>query len=532
MTSRVRAACLAAGLVAASAIGSSPRLTVADDGAPPQGPVPVPAPAPAARQRPDVLLVSVDALRADHLGFMGSERATSPHIDALAAKAVVFDDAWSASSWTPPSATSFLTGLHPIRHGNVGGPVRLTEDVETLAETLKAAGWRTRATVQNAWFSKEFGLSQGFDRYDAWKFIGDPVADPKVEEDLASWMRADAETPFLLWVHHFSPHCPYVPHEPWISSWSPPKYSKWAVTVESEEMRAFEYRMILPQDLERFTALYDSEIAFTDEHVGKLLASVPHPERTIVVFVADHGEEFKDHGGMWHYRHLHREVARVPFFIALPGQTAAVRHAGPVSATDLVPTLRALLGMPAAAGLDGMPLLGASGDRPGAVQSSLGAFDVGRASDMVFSFKYAQSYNADMSQAAIVRGDGDGDGCDAGDGPIGNSFAVRDRRWSLLCDTSERDMESSKALDEAPAAKGRPRFTAYGKKYRYRLYDRIADPGETTDVTARFPAEARRLALALRAEFRRAPLRLPPERPTMKISPEIEDELRGLGYVK
>ena len=204
----------------------------------------------------------------------------------------------------------------------------------------------------------------------------------------------------------------------------------------------------------------------------------------------------------------------------------------PLAATDLVPTLRALLGMPAAAGLDGMPLLGASGDRPGAVQSSLGAFDVGRASDMVFSFKYAQSYNADMSQAAIVRGDGDGDGCDAGDGPIGNSFAVRDRRWSLLCDTSERDMESSKALDEAPAAKGRPRFTAYGKKYRYRLYDRIADPGETTDVTARFPAEARRLALALRAEVRRAPLRLPPERPTMTISPEIEDELRGLGYVK
>lgn len=517
----------AAALVAAAAALVCPSAA-AEDPPPPSPPKPL-----SARTTPDVLLLSVDALRADRLGFLGCARPTSPALDALAARGVVFEDAWSSSSWTPPAIGSLLTGLHPIRHGFAGGPVRLPAEVATLAETLRDAGWRTRAAVQNAWLAPEFGVGDGFEQYAWWDFRGDRLADDAVTADLGRWM-AEPGRPFLLWVHHFAPHCPYVPHEPWTARFSPPRFSRWAESVEFGEMAAFRRRMLLPQDLERFTALYDGEIAFTDEHIGRLLRAVPRPDDTLVVLVADHGEELKDHGGLGHYRHLHREVARVPFVVALPGQRGSVRYTGPVSGTDLVPTLRAVLGLPAAEGLDGRALLHAAGATTGAaaadVTSRLGAFDVRRASDHVFSFKYAAAYDAVTAAAALAGRDRDG--CAApDDGRLSNQFAVRDPRWTLLCDTSERDLEASRALDD-PGAGAPPGFVAVGRRYVYRLFDRVADPEETLDVVTRRPDVVRRLALALRDEFRRAPLRLPPERPKAEVSPEVEDALRGLGYVK
>jgi arylsulfatase A-like enzyme len=496
---------------------------------------PAPAEDPPPPRRPDVLLLSVDALRADHLGFLGYPRATSPHLDALAARAVVFEDAWASSSWTPPSTASLLTGLHPIRHGFAGGPVRLPAEVETLAETMGAAGWRTRAAVQNAWFADEFGIGDGFAQYAWWDFRGDRLAEPETEADLARWM-AEPGAPFLLWAHAFAPHAPYVPKEPWTSRWSPPRFSRWAESLEFHEMRAFRFRMVLPHDLERFTALYDGEIAFTDDHLGRLLRALPRPDDTVIVLVADHGEELKDHDGLGHYRHLHREVTRIPFVIALPGQTKAHRAALPVSGVDLVPTLRSVLGLPPKDGLDGRALLHVSArgaaSQVGDVHSSVGAFDVRRDSDLVFGFKYAASYDANAAKGALAARDADG--CPLpDDGPLGNQFAVRDARWTLLCDTSESDLEASRALDEpATDDAGRPRFTAVGRRYRYRLFDRVADPHERTDLAARRPAETRRLALALRDEFRRAPLRLPPDRPHIDVAPETTDALRGLGYVK
>jgi arylsulfatase A-like enzyme len=272
--------------------------------------------------RPNVLLVSIDTLRADHLSFMGYGRKTSPHLDALAARSVVFEDAHSSSSWTPPGAASFLTGLHPIRHGMVGGPVRIHEEARTLAEMLSGAGYRTRAVVQNAWFAEDFGWARGFEAYQSHDFIGNPLCTPTSELDVAVWLRAKSEKPFFLWLNYFAPHCPYEPHEPWTSSYSPPKYSKWFEAIEFVEMERFKRRILLPRDLERFLALYDGEINFVDQHVGRLLKTLDAAglrENTVVVLVSDHGEEFKDHGALGHYRTLHTELTHVPFVISLPG---------------------------------------------------------------------------------------------------------------------------------------------------------------------------------------------------------------------
>ena len=493
-------------------------------------------------ERPNVLVISIDTLRADHLSFLGYERKTSPHLDALAARSVVFEDAHSASSWTPPGAASFLTGLHPIRHGMVGGPVRIHEEATTLAQTLSAAGYRTRAVVQNAWFAAEFGWSRGFDEYQHHDFIGNPLCTPEIEADVAAWLAQPSEKPFLLWLNYFAPHCPYDPHEPWTARYSPREYSKWFKAIEFVEMERFKGRILLPRDLDRLVALYDGEINFVDRHVGRVLSALDAAglrERTLVVLVSDHGEEFKDHGSLGHYRTLHTELTHVPFLISLPDQQKALRVTRPVSTVDLVPTLRAVLGLPALEGLDGQSLLHVAKTKEGAVASRLGRFDVRRESPYVFSFRYAQGYEAfDAGKRLRERGEGDADlVANPERRRFAHVFSVRDERYTLLCHTGKVDLEASKAIDGRFSRADDALFLTLGLHYRYELFDRQDDPREQNDVADDHLDVCKRLATVLRGEFRRRANRLPfdaggrvtgPNR--VPVSPEVGDALDGLGY--
>lgn len=490
-------------------------------------------------RKPNVLLISIDALRADHLSFLGYPRPTSPNLDTLAKRAVVFEEAFSGSSWTPPSVASLLTGLHPIHHGMIGGAVRIADDASSVAEVLARAGYRTRAVVQNAWFAPEFGFNRGFDEYRWFDFRGDPLCDAATEADVVHWMTADADKPFFLWLHHLSPHCPYVPREPFATQWSPEHYSRWCESVGFDEMQSFKDRMLLPNDLARFVALYDSEVRFTDEHIGDVLCALADTgldRETIVVVVADHGEEFKDHGALGHYRTLHREVTRVPMLIALPGADRSVRFPRPVSSVDIVPTLCAVLGIDPPTGLDGEGLLRRCADPERAeVRSASGDFTVARASPHVFSFRYARTYDAGASVDRLRHVESAGpDGCgESTPGQFANVFAVRDARWTLLCDTDQRDLEASKAVATTQGDADPIQFLAVGVHYHYHLFDRSADPNELVDVVGHFPDVAFRLARVLRDAFRGRPLRVPlPAETHVSVSPEVSDALRGLGYVK
>ena len=293
-------------------------------------------------EQPNLLLIAVDTLRADHLGAYGYGRPTSPAIDALLAESVLFEDVQSSSAWTLPSFASLMTSLHPATHGCRNFHSGLSASRTTLAEILAEAGYETGAVVSHTFMDERYGLHQGFDDYDQdlveidMSRSHEAVTSPAVLERATAWLEArSGERPWFLWAHFFDPHEPYRRH---------------------------------PGVTERFgdTPLdrYDGEIAFTDAHIGKLLERADAEARgreTVVVFVTDHGEEFGEHGLFGHGRSLHREVTRLALGIRAPG-VAAKRVAEPVHAVDLLPTLLELLAVPAPpelplAGLSLVPVL-------------------------------------------------------------------------------------------------------------------------------------------------------------------------------
>ncbi|MEZ5977570.1 MAG: sulfatase [Planctomycetota bacterium] len=275
--------------------------------------------------RPNVLLVTIDTLRADHLEPYGYGRATSPRIAELASRSVVFDEAVAPSSWTLPSLASIMTSLPPSTHRATEIASRLGSDHRTLAEILAAAGYDTYAVATHYFLDRRFGLSQGFTHFDVQlvdrlELSHLAITSERVVEKASRWIDdkslEDDGMPWFAWLHFFDPHSVYQPHDEF----------------------AFGSELV---------DLYDGEIAFTDRAVGRLLDRLEArglADDTIVVVVADHGEEFGDHGATGHGHTLHRELVRVPMVVHVPG-TAPARVEQPVGAVDLVPTLLELVGV-------------------------------------------------------------------------------------------------------------------------------------------------------------------------------------------
>lgn len=327
-------------LPAASARGGRPQ---ADEGPP----------------RPSFLLISVDTLRRDHLGSYGYPRATSPQIDALAARGTVFTNAVSTSSWTLPAHASLLTGRYPSYHGLEDDGLKLRQDVPTLAASLQAAGYHTLAVVSHVYVSRAFGLERGFDVFDdslIEEGLSNPVAEAVVDRFLEHAGEGLAE-PFFAFVHFFDPHWPYEPPEPFRSRFA---LAGYAGPVDGS------VRSLLPwwadepmpaEDRDQMLALYDGEIAYLDGQIGRLLDALEDPARrgeTVVLITADHGEEFKDHGRLGHGRTLFEEQLRVPLVAAgHPLFAPGTRRDDLVSITDLAPTILDLAGAGALAGANG-----------------------------------------------------------------------------------------------------------------------------------------------------------------------------------
>ncbi|MHC4894826.1 MAG: sulfatase, partial [Planctomycetota bacterium] len=271
---------------------------------------------------PNVLLLTVDTLRADMTEPYGDAAPISPALQELAAGAVVFEEAWSGSSWTLPSLASLHTGLHSSVHGAWQFSDVLGWDFDTLAERLTAAGWDTAAVVNHVFLGRKHGLNQGFVHYDD-ELVEDfgksheAITSDTVSDRGIAWLEAKASAddgrPWFLWLHYFDPHEVYQRHD------------RYAPTFGDET------------DLER----YRGEIAWTDEHLGRVLASLETlglAEDTVVVLTADHGEEWEEHGGLGHGHTLYGELVRVPLVIRAPGVEPA-RIAERVSTLDVAPTV-------------------------------------------------------------------------------------------------------------------------------------------------------------------------------------------------
>lgn len=297
-------------------------IMVAACSSPPSAPV---AHAPAAR---NLLLITIDTMRADHVGAYGYAMARTPNLDRLAREGVRFDRAYAPAPITLTSHASLLTGLYPPGHGARDNGMAMRDAVPTLATTLRGRGFATAAIVAAFPLDKRFGLARGFDVYSDrmprgsdGRLANERPARVVIDEALA-WLsktRNDGGAkPFFLWVHLFEPHAPY-----------------------GDPVRD---RGRSPLDR------YDDEIATADREAGRLVASLgPDLDSTLVVAASDHGEAFGEHGETGHSLFVYDTTLRVALLMRGPGVPAARVVAGPVGLVDVAPTVLALLGLPCGA---------------------------------------------------------------------------------------------------------------------------------------------------------------------------------------
>ncbi len=290
--------------------------------------------------RPNVLLVSLDTLRADALGAYGSAVGASPQLDRFADSAVVFNRAYTTFPTTTASHMSLFTGLYPAVH-EVVAPFsgQLSPAIQTLAEALANAGYRTGAITENGMVARGSGFGRGFQTYR--EIVGDPnvltVTPGESEQvvDLAlSWLDERPHDAFFLFVHTYEVHAPYEPSpddDIFEETWSESPTGRLAMWRDARN-------------------LYMGEVRYLDRQMGRLLEGLRQrglDDSTIVVVSSDHGEQFGEHGGMSHGGGVFTEVAHVPLLLRLPDAKGAGRRIdSAVSLVDVAPTLLDLLGLP------------------------------------------------------------------------------------------------------------------------------------------------------------------------------------------
>jgi arylsulfatase A-like enzyme len=317
-------------------------------------------------ERPNVLLYVVDTLRADHLGCYGYPQPISPRIDALAAEGVVFSRAIAQSSWTMPATASMLTGRTPSAHGAVDPFARIHPGVVTLAEALRAHGYRTAAFVSNVNVRADLGFDRGFARYD---YLAEDRARPAVHtpadelhDRVVRWLDDTAGSgPFFAYVHASEPHAPYAaPAAAGPGPELPSRPPALPADRDPLQMLRRDPRARTVPHIDYLRALYDAEVAFVDGAIGRLLDALRNrgiDDDTLLILTSDHGEEFYEHGGFEHGRTLYREQLAVPLIIRFPDRTYAGRRVSRVARQiDVLPTLLTWLDVPMPAGVQGAPL--------------------------------------------------------------------------------------------------------------------------------------------------------------------------------
>ena len=307
----------------------------------------------APRGAPNILLISIDSLRADHLHSYGYARNTSPNIDALAADGAVFETVISPTSWTLPAHMTLLTALAPEQHGVITNRLRLDRAIDTLPMRLQRSGYATAGFVSATYLDGIYGFSRGFDEYDDYTLLrvaGEKsraaVTSQQVAQRAIDFLhqRAGGKEPFFLFLHFFDVHYNYNPPPPFARLFDRGYAGRATGDVDSIHLG------MADRDLNHVVALYDGEIAWVDSNIGKILAALHAlgaDDNTIVAITADHGEEFLEHGQAAHYKTLYDEVLRVPLVIRYPGHIAPGRRLqGQVRLMDVAPTLLTLAGFP------------------------------------------------------------------------------------------------------------------------------------------------------------------------------------------
>ena len=465
-----------------------------------------------------VILIWADTLRRDHLGVYGYERNTSPVLDALAKDGVLFRDRVSQATWTKVSTPTLLTSLYPGTHTVTDFTDRLPVAATTLAEVFREAGFAT-LSMSSILFTGQFtNLHQGFEEVHEGGSLPDQESSKTARDyvdRLLPWLEAHREVPFFVFLHISDPHDPYRPYPPYDSMWADlsraEEHEKRAVDVREhiadpllkifgmpnrdELVRAG----IDPQDYVGFDrAWYDGSIRAMDAEIGRLLERLRGlglADDTLVVFTADHGEEFLEHGRMFHGQTVYGELTNMPLIVWGPRFVPrGVEVAATVETVDVMPTILDLAGLPHPDGLQGsstVPLFSrGGGPRSGVVAAGTGVGEHGPA----------------FSEKAVTR--------PGGGGPPPHdteSFAIT--------------LDGSKLVHNTRRPAGVPEFE---------LFDAHADALNQQDVAASHPEVVERLARELAAwrEALAAARLAPDSQATQDLAPEELERLRSLGYVQ
>jgi choline-sulfatase len=440
--------------------------------------------------RPNVVLVTIDTLRADRLGAYGGRDVPTPHVDRLAREGLLFENAVCPMPMTRPSHFSIMTSRYPRQHGVVNNAIALPAEAVTLPEVLRQAGYRTGAFVGVRLMAAPSGAAQGFDTFVAPAEENAWAAD-RVVPGALHWLALQDGRPFFLWLHLFDPHMPYAPPP----AFRPAPAAEWP-DAPSEiswpgllSMADAAQGVLSTAVLDRGLALYAGEVAFTDHWLGILLAALQQRgvlERTVVAFTADHGECF-DHGIYFeHSDCLYDGAVKVPLIVRYPPAVAAGRRDGRlVENLDIAPTLLRLAGVP-------IPTEFRGTDRLGTVPASEAA-----------GFLERPLYQPEVA-------------------------ANRPQRNAHIRTLGGRRLR--------PVAPGEERVGLRTAEWKFiqdgsaeELYDLRADPTESRNLAGERSDVAGRLRARLRAWKAAHPLRLADE---SKVNPALRETLRALGYVQ
>ena len=487
---------------------------------------------------PNVLLITIETLRADHVSSYGYGRRTTPNLDLLASQGARFETAIAQAPFTLPSIASVMSGRNPTRHGVRNHPASLPAEIETLAERFSAAGYETVAMTRHTWLRRKSGLDQGFDAYHNNKFSAGLDARSLSLAAVDFLAGRDPEKPFFLWLHFLDPHLPYTPSHPYSVLYRDDVEDEGRVghlrAMVSRPRESFEptpyadipggpyYDLVLPHypeneallDLafwkrtrgsiffagERYEPrtvteledLYDGAIVYTDDNVGRILKALRESgieEDTVVAVTGDHGEAFGDHGLYFtHDFTLYDEVLKVPLILRYPGAVEpGIEVSQQVRLLDLAPTLLDLAGVAPLEDADGVSLtpLVQGGSLP-----YLEAFAESAPRRSMFP-EHERIYF---------------------DGNRGKWRMLRTERWKLI---------------RVPHPDGD----------RYELYDLVEDPEETTNLYDDLPGEAAKLVPVLEAWMQSDPARDADRTDTedaeiQDLDPSAVQELRSLGYIR
>ena len=474
------------------------------------------ASSPAATPR-GVIWIHADTLRPDHLSMYGSQRDTAPFLRQLASEGTLFTRAMSQGTWTKVSTSSFLTSLYPTTHGIAAIPDRLPASVTTVADVYRAAGYATVSYSSVVFTGQLTNLHKGFEEVNEATSQSDPAYTSKSAREYvdraSDWIDAHKDGPFFVYLHVFDPHPPYEPRHPYESTWADPAKRDEHITqrnalrktikeptMASRGMATIQEMKAAGVDPATYLAYdedwYDGSIRALDAEIARLferLRADGLSDTTAVIFMSDHGEEFHDHGRMWHGQSAYGELAHVPLLIRWPGHVPAGRKVDDVvESIDIMPTVLDFSQLPHPNGIQGqtlVPLLDMPGDRKAAPFQRRPAITE---KPSLREAREAPDPNNERDVSWV-------------------SFAINDGEWKLIHHTIR------------PA--GRPEFE---------LFDAKRDPLDQHDVAAEHADVVQRLAKALDGWHQMAlAAKLKPDAETTKtMTPEQLQKLRSLGYVK